>query len=97
VIPVESGIQLASGAGHIAGAALGVAFLGPLLRGHSRRTWLAAHFAALVYWTAHVALLTPPWFAFQGQGEIVTLAALLALGLATVTNACVWVRSAAAG
>ncbi len=92
MIPYETEIQLYSGIGHLAEAALGIAILWRFLRGHSRATWLWAHTAALAYWTLQVAVLTPPWFAFQGQLELVTTTALVLLAIAAAVNVFLWWR-----
>ena len=83
-IPYETETQFRSGLGHLAVAVAGIAVLLPLLRGVSRREWISSNFYALAYWALQVAVLTPPWFAFQGQLELVLGAtkALLGVGLA---------------
>ncbi|HET7701729.1 MAG TPA: hypothetical protein VFM06_12790 [Candidatus Limnocylindria bacterium] len=91
-IPYETEVQFVSGIGHLLEAAIGLAILAPHLRRHPRREWLWAHTAALSYWTFQVAVLTPPWFAFQGQREIVTTAALLLLMVAAALNTAFWAR-----
>lgn len=92
-IPYETEVQFVSGIGHLLEAAIGLAILTPHLRRHTRREWLWAHTAALSYWTFQVAVLTPPWFSFQGQREVVTTAALLLLALAAGLNAVLWART----
>lgn len=91
-IPVPVEIQLKSGIAHFAEALLGLALLAGYLRGRTRREWLTAHFVALSYWLAHVVVLTPPWFEFQGQRELILGAALVGLGTMIVINAALWVR-----
>lgn len=70
-IPYETETQFRSGVGHLVVAALGIAMLWPVLRRVSRREWISSNFYALAYWSLQIALLTPPWFAFQGQLELV--------------------------
>jgi hypothetical protein len=93
-IPNETEIQFVSGIGHFIEAAIGIAVLLPFLRGHTRTDWLWAHTGALAYWTFQVAVLTPPWFAFQGQRETVLQVVLVMLVVAATTNVLLW-RSAA--
>jgi hypothetical protein len=89
-IPNETETQFVSGLGHLAEAAIGIALLAAYLRGHTRVRWLWAHTIALVYWTFQVAVLTPPWFAFQGQRDIVLQAVLIMLALAATLNVVLW-------
>ena len=89
-IPVETEIQFVSGLGHLVEAVVGVALLVPYLRARTRTDWLWAHTLALAYWTFQVAVLTPPWCAFQGQREIVLLVVLLMLALAATANVLAW-------
>ena len=89
-IPVETEIQFVSGLGHLVEAVIGVALLVPYLRARSTTDWLWAHTLALAYWTFQVAVLTPPWFAFQGQREIVLLVVLIMLALAATANVLAW-------
>jgi hypothetical protein len=89
-IPNETEIQFASGLGHFFEAAIGIALLAAYLRGHSRAAWLWAHTLALAYWTFQVAVLTPPWFAFQGQREAVLQVVLVMLLLAATMNVALW-------
>jgi len=89
-IPHETEIQFVSGLGHLVEAALGVALLFPFLRGRSRADWLWAHTLALAYWTFQVAVLTPPWFAFQGQREAVLAVVLVMLTGAATLNVLLW-------
>jgi hypothetical protein len=93
-IPDETEVQFISGVGHLVEASLGVALLMPYLRGHTRAQWLWAHTLALAYWTFQVAVLTPPWFAFQGQRETVLQIVLIMLALAASLNVALW-RTAA--
>ena len=93
-IPAETEIQFVSGIGHLVEAAIGIALLSPYVRGHTRADWLWAHTLALGYWTFQVAVLTPPWFAFQGQREAVLRIVLVMLVLAATLNVLLW-RSAA--
>jgi hypothetical protein len=96
-IPYETEVQFVSGAGHLLEALLGLAILSPYLRRQTSREWLWAHTAALVYWTFQIAVLTPPWFSFQGQRELVMTAALVALVIGATVNAALWSRSRHAG
>ena len=89
-IPNETEVQLVSGLGHLVEAAIGIALLIPYLRGHSRAEWLWAHTLALAYWTFLVAVLTPPWFAFQGQREAVLHVVLTMLAVAAMLNVLLW-------
>jgi hypothetical protein len=89
-IPDETEIQFVSGLGHLAEASIGLALLAPYLRGHTRAHWLWAHTLALAYWTFQVAVLTPPWFAFQGQREAVLQAVLVMLTVAGSLNVLLW-------
>ena len=95
-IPYETEVQFVSGVGHLLEAIVGLAVLFPHLRGHARAQWLWAHNATLGYWTFQIAVLTPPWFSFQGQHDLVTTAALLLLFVGATTNLILWLRSAPA-
>lgn len=88
--PAETEAQFLSGVGHAAVAALGLLLLAPLLRSRSREEWITANFWALAYWTFHVAFLTPPWFSFHGQGELVLGAAKLLLGVGFALTLFLW-------
>jgi hypothetical protein len=89
-IPDATETQFASGLGHLLEAAAGIAVLIPHLRSRSRRTWIVANAVAVAYWAAHVIVLTPPWFAFQGQLEVVRAAALGALAAGAFVSAFLW-------
>lgn len=89
-IPEATETQFASGVGHFLEAAAGIAILTPHLRHRARRTWIVANAVAVAYWAAHVAVLTPPWFAFQGQLEVVRAAALGALAAGALVSAVLW-------
>ncbi|MEK6206703.1 MAG: hypothetical protein AABM32_03600 [Chloroflexota bacterium] len=89
-IPEATETQFASGVGHFLEAAAGVAILTPHLRRRAQRTWIVANAVAVAYWAAHVAVLTPPWFAFQGQLEVVRAAALGALAAGALVSAVLW-------
>jgi hypothetical protein len=89
-IPEATETQFASGVGHFLEAAAGIAILTPHLRRRARRTWIVANAVAVAYWAAHVAVLTPPWFAFQGQLEVVRGAALCALAAGALVSAVLW-------
>ncbi len=91
-IPYETEVQFVSGIGHLVVAIAGIALLRSYLRTRPARTWLAAHNIALGYWTFQLAVLTPPWFSFQGQRELITTAALAALAAAALANAVLWLR-----
>ena len=93
-IPNETETQFVSGLGHLVEAAIGVALLVPYLRARTKAEWLWGHTLALGYWTFQVAVLTPPWFAFQGQRDAVLLVVLFMLALAATLNVLLW-RSAA--
>jgi hypothetical protein len=89
-IPEATETQFVSGVGHFLGAAAGIAILTPHLRGHSRVAWVAANALAVGYWAAQVIVLTPPWFAFQGQLELIRAAALGALAAGALVSAFLW-------
>lgn len=91
-IPYETEVQFVSGIGHLVVAAVGVALLWSYLRERPSREWLAAHNIALGYWTFQLAVLTPPWFSFQGQRELITTAALVLLMVAAIANTVLWLR-----
>ncbi len=89
-IPEATETQFASGIGHFLEAAAGIAILSAHLRRRRRRTWIVANAVAVAYWAAHVAVLTPPWFAFQGQLEVVRAAALAALAAGAMVSVVLW-------
>ena len=89
-IPDATETQFASGIGHLLMAAAGIVVLIPHLRARSRRTWIVANAVAVAYWAAHVIVLTPPWFAFQGQLEVIRAAALGALAGGALVSAFLW-------
>jgi len=89
-IPDATETQFASGVGHLLEAAAGIAVLSPHLRARARRTWVVANALAVAYWAAHVIVLTPPWFAFQGQLEVIRGAALGALAAGALVSAFLW-------
>jgi hypothetical protein len=89
-IPDPTETQFVSGIGHLLEAAAGIAVLSPHLRARSRRTWIVANAVAVAYWTAHVIVLTPPWFAFQGQLEVIRAVALGALAAGALVSALLW-------
>jgi hypothetical protein len=89
-IPDATETQFASGLGHFLEAAAGIAVLTPHLRGRSRSVWVVANAIAVAYWSAHVMVLTPPWFAFQGQLEVIRVAALSALAAGALVSAFLW-------
>ncbi|MDQ2914172.1 MAG: hypothetical protein M3T56_13065 [Chloroflexota bacterium] len=89
-IPEATETQFASGIGHLLEAAAGIAILSPHLRSRSRRTWIVANALAVAYWALHVVVLTPPWFAFQGQLEVIRTAALGTLAVGALVSAFLW-------
>lgn len=89
-IPDATETQFASGVAHFLEAAAGIAVLTPHLRARSQLTWIAANALAVGYWAAHVLVLTPPWFAFQGQLEVIRVAALGALAAGALVSAFLW-------
>jgi hypothetical protein len=96
-IPVETETQFVSGLGHLGIGALG-ALIAVRLASGARPRWLLANAIALLYWTLQIAVLDPPWFSFQGQGEVMRLAAfatIAALALATTVAGRVSTPSAA--
>src|SRR5438046_10701356 len=93
-IPDETETQFVSGLGHLVEAAVGIALLIPFARRHTMTDWLWAHTVALTYWTFQVAVLTPPWFAFQGQREAVLHVVLVMLAVAAPANVLLWTTAA---
>lgn len=89
-IPDATETQFASGIGHFLEAAAGIALLTPHLRLRSRRTWVVANAVAVTYWAAQVIVITPPWFAFQGQLEVIRAGALGALAAGALVSAFLW-------
>jgi hypothetical protein len=89
-IPDATETQFVSGVGHLLEAAAGIAVLTPHLRARSQLTWVVANAVAVCYWAAHVIVLTPPWFAFQGQLEVIRAAALCALAAGALVSALLW-------
>jgi hypothetical protein len=89
-IPDATETQFTSGVGHLLEAAAGIAVLSPHLRARSRIAWIVANAVAVAYWAAHVVVLTPPWFAFQGQLEVIRAAALGALAAGALVSALLW-------
>ena len=85
-IPYETEVQFVSGIGHLAEALIGLVVLFPHVRHHTKLEWLWAHTVALSYWTFQVAVLTPPWFSFQGQREITRVVAVLGLAAAAAVT-----------
>lgn len=90
VFPEGTQMQFRSGLGHLVVAMIGVLLLRSRLAGRTRREWVEAHFWALTYMSVHVVLLTPPWFDFMFQGELVRTVANCGLALALAVNVCVW-------
>jgi hypothetical protein len=52
-----------------------------------RPRWLRANAIALLYWALQIVILDPPWFSFQGQGELVRTAALSTIAALTLATA----------
>ncbi len=96
-LPYETEVQFVSGIGHLAEAGVGLAVLIPNLRRHTRQDWLWAHTIALTYWMLQISVLTPPWFSFQGQREVVTRVALALMTIAATANVILWTRAATIG
>lgn len=90
VFPDGTEMQFRSGLGHLVVAAVGILLLRSRLIGRTRSEWVEAHFWALTYMSVHVVLLTPPWFDFMFQGELVRTVANLALALALAVNVHLW-------
>src|SRR5207249_10809742 len=93
-IPDETEPQFVSGVRHLVEAAVAIALLIPFARRHTLTGWLWAHTVALTYCTFQVAVLTPPWFAFQGQREAVLLVVLVMLAVAATANVLLWTSAA---
>ena len=89
-IPDPTETQFASWIGHLLEAAAGIAVLSPHLRSRSRRTWIVGNALAVAYWSAQVVVLTPPWFAFQGQLEVIRAVALGTLAAGALVSAVLW-------
>ena len=89
-IPDATETQFASGIGHFLEGAAGIAVLAPHLRNRTRRTWILANAAAVAYWAAQVIIVTPPWFAFQGQLEVIRAAALATLTVGVLVSVLLW-------
>ena len=89
-IPDATETQFASGIGHFLEAAAGVAILSPHLRRRPQRAWIIANAVAVSYWTAQVLILTPPWFAFQGQLDAVRTIALGTLAAGALVSVLLW-------
>jgi hypothetical protein len=89
-IPDETEVQFVSGLGHLVEACIGIALLTPYLRAQTKVHWLWAHTLALAYWTFQVTMLTPPWFAFQGQRAAVLQVVLVLLAVAASLNVLLW-------
>jgi hypothetical protein len=89
-IPDPTETQFVSGIGHLLEAGAGIAVLTPHLRSRTRRTWIVANAVAVAYWSAHVLVLTPPWFAFQGQLDVIRAVALGTLAAGALISAVLW-------
>ena len=90
LLPYETEVQFVSGIGHFAEALLGIGLLLPHLHRQPAEAWLWGHTAALAYWTFQVRVLTPPWFAWEGQEQLITTATLCLLAAAAAVNALLW-------
>ena len=90
LLPDATETQFVSGVAHLLEAAAGIAILLPQLRGRTRRTWIVANAIAVAYWTAQVYVLTPPWFAFQGQLELMRALAYAALATGALVSLVLW-------
>jgi len=93
-MPYQTEVQFVSGIAHLVEAFIGLVVLYPHLRHHTRIDWLWAHNVALGYWTFQITVLTPPWFDFQLQRELVLTVALLMLLAAASINVLLWSRTA---
>jgi hypothetical protein len=99
VFPDGTEMQFRSGLGHLLVSVIGIALLRSRLR-RTPRQWVEAHFWTLAYLILHVVLLTPPWFDFMFQGELVRSVAQGTLSGALAFNVYLWWRlrpSATAG
>lgn len=92
IFPSGTEMQFRSGIGHLLVAGVGIFLLRSRLVGRSRREWLAAHFWALGYLAFHVIVLTPPWFDFMFQGQLVRAVTYASLASAALANAYLWWR-----
>ena len=92
--PDATETQFASGIAHLLEAGLGIVLLMPQLRGHSRNVWIVANAIAVAYWTAQVVLLTPPWFAFAGQLDLIRSLAFGVLAASGLLSVAFWRTSA---
>jgi hypothetical protein len=89
-IPDATETQFISGVGHLVEAAAGIAILVPHLRDRSRRTWIVGNAVAVAYWTVQVYVLTPPWFAFEGQLELMRALAYATLSTGALVSLVLW-------
>lgn len=89
-IPDATETQFASGIGHLVEAVVGIAVLVPHMRRRSRQTWIVANALAVTYWTAQVILLTPPWFAFGDQLELMRAFAFSSLAIGALLSLALW-------
>ena len=88
-IPMETETQFVSGLGHLTVGGAG-AFIAWRLAAGCQPRWLVANAIALLYWALQLLILDPPWFAFQGQEQLVRTAAfalIAALAFGTVALA----------
>jgi hypothetical protein len=90
VSPDAAETQFASGIGHLLAASAGIAILFPYLRGRSRRAWILSNAAAVVYWTAQILVLNPPWLAFGNQLDFTRPVALGALASGALVSVIFW-------
>jgi hypothetical protein len=89
-IPDATETQFASGIGHLLEAGVGIAILVPHLRRQTRRAWIVANALAVTYWTAQVVVLTPPWFAFGDQLELMRALAFASLATGALVSVVFW-------
>jgi hypothetical protein len=92
VFPEGTEMQFRSGLGHLIVAAIGIGLLRSRLSRIAARTWVESHFWALAYLAFHVMVLTPPWFDFMFQGELVRSVTQGTLAVALGFNVYLWWR-----
>lgn len=83
-LPLETEIQLVSGAAHLAEGLIGIGLLAGALGGRAIGTWLVANVLAVAYWALQLAIVRPPWFDFQEQGVLTRGAAFAVLASSTL-------------
>lgn len=89
-LPYEAGTQFWSGVGHLVVAAAGIAITAPFWRGLTEREWCLALPWAIGYWSFQVLFLTPQWFHFQGQYDLVMNVAKALIAVSIASNAMWW-------